>query len=62
MFERKFLCSQVDSFTLTENGPAFCRPDLHACAQKISSLLSLINAIWSVGHPLANTYIGAYAS
>ncbi len=46
---RKSLCSQVDSFTLTENGCAFNQPDLHASAQKISSLQSLINAIWSVG-------------
>ncbi len=49
MHELKYLCSQVDSFTLTENGRAFYQPDLHAGAQKIYSLPSLINAIWSVG-------------
>ncbi len=35
--------------SLKENGRAFYQPDLHACAQKIYSLLSLINTIWSVG-------------
>ncbi len=49
MRERKSLCSQMDSFTLSENGRAFYRPDLHACVQKRSSPLTLINAIWSVG-------------
>ncbi len=49
MRERKSLCSQEHSFTLTENGRPFYWPDLHVCALKISSLLSLIKAIWSVG-------------
>ncbi len=49
MHKRKSLCWQEDSFTLAEHGRVFYRPDLHACAQKWSSLLSLINAIWCVG-------------
>ncbi len=61
MRERKSLCSQVDSFTLTGNGHAFYRPDLHACAQKISSP-EFNKRNLECGHPLAVTYIGAYAS
>ncbi len=44
----KYLCSQVDSFPPTENVLSIGQI-LHVCAQKLSSLLSLINTTCSVG-------------
>ncbi len=62
MRERKSLCSQVNSFPLTENGRAFYRSDITWVRSKIIFSPEFNKRNLECGHPLAETYIGAYAS